>query len=160
MSMSCDGCLCQYCLYFWSWRCPFGQCRDDWRAIHDPRKGEIRKTWSDWNLPLEQEHYCRGGFFVPAEECECFVQYEGQKIEQCHAAMARVFQDNFRVCSMMQNGSCENCLRELTQIAERGEKENEQKQMLKNESSRTAVRDVALQRLQVFADRRRLRTGR
>ena len=37
---------------------------------------------------------------------------------------------------------------------------DEQIKIFKNKISRPALRDVALQRLQVFADRRRLRTGR
>lgn len=109
----CSGCVCYYCLYYWSSRCPYGKCRDDWRAVNDPCRAEVRKLWSDWDKPGEQERYCRGGFFKPAEECVKFVEYQGQIIEECYRANTQVFQDGYRICSMITNGSCEQCLIEL-----------------------------------------------
>lgn len=116
--MGCSDCLCMYCLYWWSARCPYGGCWDDWRAIHDPWKGEIRKFWSNWNKPGEQEHWCRGGALYPADECPEFVQYDGQKIEDCHRSSIQTFQDGYRICPMMTNGTCEQCLKEMTEIIE------------------------------------------
>lgn len=34
--MTCSDCLCYYCLYYWSERCPYGACYDDHRAQADP----------------------------------------------------------------------------------------------------------------------------
>lgn len=116
--ISCSDCICRYCLYWWSGRCPYGECRDDWRAKCDPYKGSRRTGWSDWDKPGEQEHWCRGGSFYPAEECEKFEEYTGQIVEQCHKAPTLVFQDGYRECSMKVNGTCERCLKELAEIAE------------------------------------------
>ncbi len=32
----CDGCICKNCLYWWTGRCSYGECYDDYRAEHDP----------------------------------------------------------------------------------------------------------------------------
>jgi len=107
--------LCKYCLYWWSSRCPYGACYDDLRAKTEPYTDYYseRHLWSDSHRPGEQEHWCRGGSFYSTEECERFVQYEGQRIEQCHKANTSVFQDGYRECGMMVNGSCERCLTEM-----------------------------------------------
>lgn len=54
----------------------------------------------------------------PATECQEFVQYDRQKIESCHRASIQVFQDGYRICSMMINGTCEQCLKEMTELIE------------------------------------------
>lgn len=115
---SCSDCACRYCLYWWSGRCPHGKCRDDWRAVHAPWPGKIRKLWSDWDKPGEQAHWCRGGALYPADECQEFVQYTGQEIEQCYRSPIRVFQDGYRICPMMVNGTCEQCLKGMANIIE------------------------------------------
>lgn len=116
--MGCDGCICLYCLRWWQGRdCPHGKCFDDYRAKVDPYTDHHpeRHLWSDSHKPGEQAHWCRGGIFYPTEECEHFIQYEGQKIEECVRANIQVFQDGSRNCSMMVGGSCEKCLMDLHQ---------------------------------------------
>lgn len=113
---SCDDCICRYCLMWWKGDgCPYGTCYDDYRARTDPyiNHHPARYLWSRSHELGEQEHWCRGGSLYPSEECEHFIQYEGQKIEQCHRASVQVFQDGSRVCCMMVNGTCEKCLTDL-----------------------------------------------
>ena len=111
----CSECICRFCLMWWSGRCKYGKCYDDRRAFLDPYTDHHpeRHLWSKSHEPGEQDHWCRGGSLYVAEDCEHFVQYEGQKIEQCHKASISVFQDGYRTCSMMVNGSCEICLSEM-----------------------------------------------
>lgn len=114
--MGCHDCLCYYCLRYWQGRdCPYGGCFDDFRAVNDSyiNHHPERHLWSLSHAPGEQEHWCRGGSFYPAVDCDHFIEYEGQTIEQCVRANIQVFQDGTRNCCMMVNGSCERCLREL-----------------------------------------------
>lgn len=60
----CSGCACRNCLYWWSSRCPYGECWDDHRAIIDPYDKAhpdqpLRTAWSNWNKPGEQAYWCR-----------------------------------------------------------------------------------------------------
>lgn len=78
----CGSCVCQKCLYWWSGRCPEGECYDDKRAKEEPYNKAFperspRTQWSNWNLPGEQAHWCRGGTFYPVSYCEHFVKYQG-----------------------------------------------------------------------------------
>ena len=57
----CGDCVCKSCLLWWSQRCPYGGCYDEHRAKVDPWPGPVRKSWTDWNKPGEQAHWCRGG---------------------------------------------------------------------------------------------------
>ena len=62
----CDRCVCRACLYWWSNRCPYGKCYDDYRAKIEPYNKIYpdkppRTGWSNWNKLGEQEHWCRGG---------------------------------------------------------------------------------------------------
>lgn len=71
----CGSCVCQKCLYWWSGRCPEGECYDDKRAKEEPYNKAFperspRTQWSNWNLPGEQAHWCRGGTFYPVSYCE------------------------------------------------------------------------------------------
>lgn len=55
----CGSCVCQKCLYWWSGRCPEGECYDDKRAKEEPYNKAFperspRTQWSNWNLPGEQ----------------------------------------------------------------------------------------------------------
>lgn len=120
--VTCSDCLCYYCLYYWSERYPYGGCYDDYRAQEDPYTDHYpeRHLWSDSHKPGEQAHWCRGGNLYPTEECSYFEQYEGQKIEQCYRAMISTFQDGYRSCSMMVNGTCEKCLRDLNKAIQGG----------------------------------------
>lgn len=120
--MTCSDCLCYYCLYYWSERCPYGACYDDHRAQADPYTDHYpeRHLWSDSHKPGEQAHWCRGGNLYPTEECPYFEQYERQKIEQCYRAMISTFQDGYRSCPMMVNGTCEKCLRDLNEAIQGG----------------------------------------
>lgn len=120
--MTCSDCLCYYCLYYWSERCPYGGCYDDYRAQADPYTDHYpeRHLWSDSHKLGEQAHWCRGGNLYPTEECLYFEQYEGQKIEQCYRAMISTFQDGYRSCPMMVNGTCEKCLRDLNEAIQGG----------------------------------------
>lgn len=118
----CGDCLCTYCLHRWKGDCRYGKCYDDHRAVTDPYTDHHpeRHMWSDSRKPGEQEHWCRGGIFYHTEECEFFVEYEGQTVEQCVKSNIQVFQDGSRVCSMMVNGSCERCLTELSNKLKEG----------------------------------------
>lgn len=113
---SCD-CICKNCLYWWSARCPYGRCFDNKRAIEDPFDKRFpdktpRTTWSNWNKPNEQKHWCRGGIFYPVNYCEKFVKYNGQEIQECIACNIAVFQDGYISCSVKNVMSCEDCIEE------------------------------------------------
>lgn len=112
---SCKDCICYSCLYYWSARCPHGLCYDDYRAKYKPHPADpSRKAWSNWDLPGEQQHWCRGGALFPADpgDCEKYVEYEGQRIEECLKANVAVFQDGFISCSLIENFGCERCYEE------------------------------------------------
>ena len=61
MMATCSDCLCYYCLYYWSERCPYGGCYDDYRAQEDPYTDHYpeRHLWSDSHKPGEQATYIR-----------------------------------------------------------------------------------------------------
>ena len=66
--MYCRDCYCKTCLRWWSDRCVYGKCWDDFRAKENPYNKIFpdkppRTGWSNWNKPGEQEHWCRGGAF-------------------------------------------------------------------------------------------------
>ena len=117
---NCSDCICYSCLYYWSARCKYGGCFDDYRAKYKPFTGQHpgqapRKQWSEWNKPGEQEHWCRGGALYPAGEGECgyYVRYEGQRIEECIKAAVAVFQDGYIMCSLIDNYGCQKCYEEF-----------------------------------------------
>lgn len=112
---SCSSCVCRNCLYWWSYRCPYGGCYDDFRSkenhydkAHPDRPP--RTLWSNWNKPGEQAHWCRGGISYPQSYCEEFVKYEGCKIEECVDAPIQVFQDGYISCSIKDAMGCEACI--------------------------------------------------
>ena len=112
---SCSSCICRSCLYWWSARCPYGGCYDDFRAKDNPydkaHPGEPPRTlWSNWNKPGEQAHWCRGGVFYPEHYCERFVKYKGSVIEECVDCNIQVFQDGFISCSTKDAMGCEACI--------------------------------------------------
>ena len=117
--MSCSNCPCYTCLYYWSGRCPHGGCFDDYRAKYDPYNARHmpdppRKLWSQWDEPGEQQHWCRGGMFFPADpgECDKYVEYTGQRVESCLKANVSIFQDGYISCSLIGNFGCERCYEE------------------------------------------------
>lgn len=116
-SMSCEGCICNTCLYLWSGRCRYGSCFDDHRAKTDPfdkahPERNPRTQWSNWDKPGEQAHWCRGGTLYPAKHCEKYVEYEGSTIEECLLAQIQVFQDGHIKCAMMDAIGCEACIKQ------------------------------------------------
>ena len=120
----CTGCACRNCLYWWSSRCPYGECWDDHRANTDPynkaHPGKPPRTyWSNWNKPGEQEHWCRGGENYPVTYCPHFEKYKGQQVKTCLKANASIFQDGYIDCSLVENMGCEACYREFEERMER-----------------------------------------
>lgn len=110
-----ENCVCKSCLYWWSSRCPYGDCYDDYRAKTDPYDKahpdqSPRTAWSNWNKPGEQAYWCRGGMFHPVSYCKNFVKYAGSSVEDCVAAPIQVFQDGFVNCSLKDSIGCEACI--------------------------------------------------
>ena len=119
----CRGCACRNCLYWWSARCPYGECWDDHRAKTDPydraHPGEPpRMEWSNWNKPGEQAHWCRGAACYPTHYCPYFEKYRGQQVRTCLMVNVSVFQDGYIQCSIVETVGCEECYR---RFEERGE---------------------------------------
>lgn len=111
----CGQCVCDNCLYWWSHRCPYGDCYDDIRAKENPYDKahpdkSPRKMWSNWNKPGEQAHWCRGGMFYPTKYCEHFVKYKGSTVEDCVDAPMQIFQDGYIICSLKETIGCDECL--------------------------------------------------
>lgn len=118
VKFSCTACICKNCLYWWSSRCPYGECWDDHRAIIDPydkaHPGQAPRTlWSNWNKKGEQAHWCRGGSFYPIRYCEHFVKYKGQQVKTCLKANVSVFQDGYISCGIIDSVGCERCYEEF-----------------------------------------------
>lgn len=116
MDWSCSKCICEDCLYWWSGRCPYGRCYDDYRAQADPydkaHPGEPPRTgWSHWET--QQAYWCRGGSFYNVRECGHFVKYEGQQVKECLKAQVSVFQDGFIRCCLIDYMGCQRCYEEF-----------------------------------------------
>lgn len=105
----CGNCLCKTCLYWWSGRCPHGECFDDWRAKHFPYPYGERRSWSAWKEPGEQDHWCRGGSFYPHHECEKYRKYTNCTVRTCLLANIEKFQDGYIRCSLIETMGCEEC---------------------------------------------------
>lgn len=113
----CTGCICRSCLFWWSSRCPYGDCWDDYRAKTNPYDKTHpdqppRTLWSNWNKPGEQAHWCRGGTHYPNYHCEHFVKYKGQQVKHCLRSTVSVFQDGYISCSIIDSVGCERCFKE------------------------------------------------
>lgn len=111
----CDRCVCRACLYWWSNRCPYGECYDDYRAKIEPYNKIYpdkppRTGWSNWNKLGEQAHWCRGGILYPVSYCEHFEKYKGSIIEECIDASIQIFQDGYIACSLKESIGCEICI--------------------------------------------------
>ncbi len=110
----CGDCICRSCLYPKSSRhCPKcdGSCYDDWRAKHNPYPYGTRKSWTDWNEPGEQEHWCRGGAFYKAHYCDQYVPYDDDRTTwaPCLSASIATFQDGYQWCPLLEPVGCEWC---------------------------------------------------
>lgn len=107
----CGDCICKGCLWYRSGRCPHGGCYDDRRARVMPWPGRVRDTWSDWDRPGEQAHWCRGGVCYTADRCDRFAAYTGSTARDCLDAVVEVFQDGYIQCSFVDAVGCEECAR-------------------------------------------------
>lgn len=112
----CGGCLCRSCLYWWSSRCPYGECWDDHRAKVAPYdkshpEKPPRTGWSEWKS--QQSYWCRGGVFYPQTECERYVKYTDQTVETCLKANVSRFQDGYISCPIIDTFGCRACLEEV-----------------------------------------------
>lgn len=112
----CDDCICRSCLYWWSSRCPYGKCYDDYRAEAEPYdkahpKEPPRTGWSDWKT--QQAYWCRGGEFYPVSCCDHFVKYKGCQVKECLEAPVAVFQDGYIQCDMEDIRGCQWCYERL-----------------------------------------------
>lgn len=111
----CGNCICRHCLYRWSLRCPFGGCYDDGRAVKNPYdkahpKEPPRTGWSDWRT--DQAYWCRGGVRYPSYECDSYVKYTGQRVEECLDTNVQVFQDGYILCCLVDTVGCKRCYEE------------------------------------------------
>lgn len=115
---TCVDCVCESCLYHASSRCPYGRCYDDKRAAEEPYdkahpQQSPRMSWSNWDKPGEQAHWCRGGIFYPVTYCRDFVKYQGCTVTECLKANVAVYQDGYIDCSLIENFGCEQCYKEF-----------------------------------------------
>lgn len=109
----CGPCACRTCMLWWSARCPYGGCYDDHRAKVEPWPGKVRTSWTNWDKPGEQAHWCRGGACYPVERCDHYILYEPEKtlVRDCLDAVVVVYQDGYIRCSIVDNVGCEECYR-------------------------------------------------
>lgn len=111
----CTGCVCNDCMKWWQSRCPYGGCFDDGRAETMPyskaHPGVIRKSWSEWDKPGEQEHWCRGGAFYPTRMCDRYVKYQKPVVRECLEANVVVWPDGYIDCSLVNAIGCEECMK-------------------------------------------------
>ncbi|RHS11226.1 hypothetical protein DWV84_24095 [Blautia sp. AF13-16] len=119
----CGQCICRNCLYWWSGRCLYDDCYDDYRAKVEPydkaHPGKPpRKWWSDWNKPGEQAHWCRGGTFYPVSYCQRFVKYKGCQVKECLKCNVAVYQDGYIACSLVDTMGCTECYKEFCKSME------------------------------------------
>lgn len=120
----CGDCVCRNCLYWNSGRCPYGACYDDYRAKTDPydkahpNRRTSRTSWSDWNKPGEQAHWCRGGILYPVHYCKHFVKYQGCEIRDCLKSVIAVYQDGYMSCCIIDSEGCEKCYEEFLRKVE------------------------------------------
>lgn len=108
----CGNCVCRCCLYWWSKRCPFGDCWDDHRAQINPYDKAHpdkppRTGWSNWKT--DQAYWCRGGVCYPTYECGSYEKYTGQRVETCLDANVQVFQDGYILCCLVDTVGCRQC---------------------------------------------------
>jgi len=144
-SVGCGKCDCDRCLYRWQGRCPHGGCYDDYMAKTKPydkwasenRQDYIewgklqpdgipiwRKSWTNWNRPGEQRHWCRGAsFWAQTGECEHFVEYKADETQclECLESLITKYQDGYIHCSLLDCQGCEECYRRFNERLEKME---------------------------------------
>lgn len=119
----CGQCVCRSCLYWWSSRCLYGDCYDDYRAKVEPYDKAHpdkppRTAWSNWDKPGEQAHWCRGGIFYPVHYCPGFTKYKGCQVKECLKCNVAVYQDGYIACSLVDTLGCEACYQEFCESME------------------------------------------
>lgn len=118
-AMSCDnGCVCKSCLMWWSGRCPYGGCYDDYRAATVPYdkahpNAPPRTGWSNWKE--DQAYWCRGGAFYISVYCEHYIEYQGSIVSDCLGCVVQRFQDGFLRCGHGEVVDCESCYERFMQ---------------------------------------------
>lgn len=122
----CGSCICKSCLFWWSSRCPFGECYDDHRAEIDPYdkahpNDPPRTGWSNWKT--DQAFWCRGGVTYPITDCPHYVKAEKSNVSSCLEANVQVFQDGYIQCSLVDSIGCEECMRRFEAKAKREEED-------------------------------------
>lgn len=110
----CKECVCKKCMYWWSHRCPYGECYDDYREKANPYDKAHpdeppRTAWTNWKT--DQGFWCRGGSFYPVKYCEHWYPYNGQVVKECLFANVSVFEDGYILCSIIDTVGCEECYR-------------------------------------------------
>ena len=121
----CSKCICENCLYWWSNRCPYGGCMDDFRVHQEPYdkahpNDPPRTTWSNWQT--DQAYWCRGGVFYPAQYCVHYQQYEGQSVKTCLMQNVSIFQDGYILCELVDTIGCEMCFKIFEERMQKEEK--------------------------------------
>lgn len=111
----CTECLCKDCMMWWSHRCPYGGCYDDYRSKETPydvvHPGELRRNWANWES--DQAYWCRGGVTYPTHVCSRYVNYEGSKVRECLKCNVQVFQDGYISCPIVDTVGCAACYEEF-----------------------------------------------
>jgi len=107
--VSCSECLCRDCMLWWSSRCPYGDCWDDYRAKVEPFPGQERRFWTNWNKPGEQAHWCRGGFSYPIADCPNYVKYQTPIIQFCLGENVQKWADGYIQCGLIDTQGCKKC---------------------------------------------------
>lgn len=120
----CSDCLCRDCLFWWSGRCPNGECFDDLRARENPydlaHPGDPPRTaWTNWKS--EQQYWCRGGVCYPQHICKSYVKYTGCQVKTCLLSNVQTFQDGYIGCSLIDSVGCEVCYEQYMERVERKE---------------------------------------
>ena len=108
----CGDCSCTTCLLYQSQRCTHGECWDDWRAKNEPWPGRERRAWTNWALPGEQAHWCRGGIFYGQRKCPDWIEYQREKtvVRVCFGECITQFQDGYIMCGLINLQGCEKCM--------------------------------------------------
>lgn len=117
----CGDCVCKTCLMWWSSRCPYGGCYDDYRATANPYdkahpNEPPRTAWTDWEG--DQAHWCRGAAFYPSAHCDHYVKYLGSVVSDCLGANVQRFQDGFMRCGYGEIVDCETCYKQFIERLE------------------------------------------
>lgn len=107
----CGPCICKDCMRWWQGKCPHGGCYDELRAKTEPWEGPVRKGWTDWDLPGEQAHWCRGGVFYPAESCGDHLKYQEPVVRYCLTEAVTQWADGTIICGMADSIGCAECMR-------------------------------------------------